>query len=44
MFKDVKYSSMLYVFLWVFGYAQYIAGIKIEIRVTEAATKAKEAT
>ena len=35
---------MLKVILWVFGYAKSIAGIEIEIRATEAATKAKEAT
>ena len=34
---------MLYVILWVFGYAKFIADIDIEIRVTDAASKAKEA-
>ena len=34
---------MLYVILWVFGYAKFIAGIEIEIRVTDAASEAKEA-
>ena len=42
--KNVHHFGMLYIILWIFGYAKSIAGSKIDIRATEAATEAVEAT
>ena len=41
---NAHYLGVLYVILWVIGYALSILGYKIEIRATEAATEAVEAT
>ena len=41
---NAHYLGVLYVILWVIGYALSIVGYKIEIRATEAATEAVEAT
>ena len=44
MLKNVYTLGMLYVILWLIGYAESIAGIEIEIWATEAASEAAEAT
>ena len=41
MLKNVYFLGMLYIILWVFGYVKSIAGIKIEIRATKAASDAE---
>ena len=43
MLKNVYILGMLYVILWLIRYAESIAGIKIEIWATEAASEAAEA-
>ena len=41
---NAHYLGVSYVILWVNGYALSIVGNEIEIRATEAATEAVEAT
>ena len=40
MLKNVYILGMLYVILWLIGYAESIAGIEIEIWAMEAASEA----
>ena len=44
MLKNVYILGMLYIILWLIGYAESIAGIEIEIRAMGAASEALEAT